>query len=120
ALRKASSKVVRERHGDAEHDDEGKDSGTRGQLEIDLRDCRQDASLHADHCAHKGVDEHQQPELTDVFPKAETDGCLHIGCDGATVHAGVSTRSRPRLAARICSISIGFGGTSASEATNSS
>src|SRR5262245_36757994 len=109
AVRQAAGKVIGERLRYAEHDNERKDGGTCGQLEVDLCDCRQNASLHTDHRADKGVDHDQQRELSDVLSQTETDA--------QTV---VSLRDRPRLAARISSIAAGFGGTSASALTNAS
>ena len=71
AVRQAAGAVVGERLRDAEHDDEGQHGGARGELELLLRDRRQDAALHADHGADERVDDDQQRELPEVLAQAE-------------------------------------------------
>jgi hypothetical protein len=77
AIGEASSEVVRQRLGDAEHDDERQHCGACRELELLLADRGQDAPLHADHRAHERVDDDEQRELAEVLTQSESDRWCH-------------------------------------------
>ena len=56
---KPSGKVVGERLRQPEDDDEGEDSRSRDEVEILLRERRENAALHADHGPDEGIHQNQ-------------------------------------------------------------
>ncbi len=74
AVRQSAGAIVGERLRHTEHHDEGQHGGARGELELLLRDRRQDAALQADHGADERVDDHQQRELREVLAQTQTHG----------------------------------------------
>src|SRR5207244_3021000 len=92
---------------DAEDDDERQDGAARREVKLTLRQRREDAPFHPHHGAHEGVHHDEQRELGGVRAQAEADG-------RARRHA------RPRLKARIRSMSLGFAATPARAATKAS
>jgi hypothetical protein len=71
-LRQSASTVIRERLRHAEHHDEGENGRARDQLELMLRDRRQNAPFQADHRADTRIDDHQQRELTEILAETES------------------------------------------------
>ncbi len=77
-VRQSAGAVIGERLRHAEHHDEGQHGGTRGELELLLRDRRQDAALHADHRADERIDDDQQRELTEVLAQTQAHGAHRL------------------------------------------
>ena len=78
AVREPARPVIGEGFGHTKHDDERQHGGARGELELLLADCRQDAALQSDHGADERVDDHEHRELPDVLAKTQSHG--RIGC----------------------------------------
>ena len=76
-----------------------------GEMELLFRNSRQDASLHAGHRADESIDNDEERELSGVLAQAQADAPM----DGRCTHAPAVTPPWPRLAAKITSISAGFG-----------
>ena len=72
-VRQPAGAVIGQRLGHAEHHDEREDGRPRGEMKLLLRDRRQNAPLEADHGAHEGVDDHEEPELGEVLAEPEAD-----------------------------------------------
>ncbi len=87
AVGKTPGEIVRQRLGDAKYHDEGKNRRARHDVKFLLGNGGQNAALQARHRADKGVDEHQQRELAEVFTQPEADG-RHVPALSAQTHIG--------------------------------
>ncbi len=76
SLRQAAGAVVGERFRHAEHHDERQHGGAGGQVELLLRDGRQDAALQAHHGTDEAIHDDQQRELPQILaqPEPRADG----------------------------------------------
>src|SRR5205085_7127885 len=88
------------------------------EAEVSVGDERKDRALEPHHCAHKGVDEHQQPELAPVCAKPEQRRLRAGESRRADVRHRLAVHavanSSPRLSARTRTASGGGGGVSRS------
>jgi len=67
------------RFGPAKHHDKGEYGRPGRQQEFLFGNGRKNASLHAHHCADKGVDNNQQCELGQVGPDSQSGRCCGHG-----------------------------------------
>ncbi len=70
-IRQRAGEIIRERFDEAENHNERKDRGLRGEVKFRFGNLRQNRALHAHHAADKGIDEHEQRELSPIFFQAE-------------------------------------------------
>jgi len=90
AVREPSCEVVRERLGDAEHDDEGEHRRPGRQMKFLLGNRWQDGSLHSHHRTYEGIDHDEQRELRQVFAQAETHGGHRRGLTQPSLRGSVA------------------------------
>ena len=84
-VRQSAGAVIGERLRHTEHHDERQHGRAGGELELLLRDRRQDAALQADHGADEGIDDDEQRELSEVLAKTQTHGAGGGDGDGVMV-----------------------------------
>jgi hypothetical protein len=89
---------VGERLGEAEGDDERKDSRARCEPEVGLADERQGGALEPDHRADEGVDGYEQGELREVLAEPESD----CGGDGQGARSWRASGRRRTARPRSC------------------
>ena len=89
SVRQPACGVVRQRLGHAEDHDEGQRGEPGGQVELALREERNNAALDADHPAHEGIHDDEQGKLREILTKTQADRVL-IGREHCGPHGRVA------------------------------